>query len=214
VEFHGATLHAVTIDGVHHVALRPICDDLTIDFSAQRQRILRHPVLSTCVGVTTTQVAGDDQARELLCLPLDKLDGWLFGISAARVRDPAKRERLIQYQRECFDVLAQHFGIAPALAAPPAPPPKALPTPEPQPPTLRYRRWLVATDGDGRETVQPVSHEHVVMRPVDTPRWLIDWALPDEVLEAIVAECLRQMSGRLAMHRRLATAAACEKGAA
>ncbi len=31
VEFHGATIFALTLDGVPHVALRPICDAVGID---------------------------------------------------------------------------------------------------------------------------------------------------------------------------------------
>ena len=108
VEFHGATLVAITIDGVHHVALRPIVQALGLDWAAQFSRIKRHPVLSTCVAVTTTQMPGDDQAREVFFLPLDKLNGWLFGVSVNRVK-PELRDKLIQYQRECFDVLARHF---------------------------------------------------------------------------------------------------------
>lgn len=36
------------------------------------------------------------------------LNGWLFGIDASRVK-PESRDRLIQYQAECFDVLANYF---------------------------------------------------------------------------------------------------------
>jgi hypothetical protein len=116
VDFHGISLIAVRIDGAPHVALKPICEALTINWQAQHLRIQRHPVLSTCVVVTKMQIPGDDQSRELVCLPLNKLNGWLFGISAARVHGEARRERLIEYQRECFDVLAAHFGAAqPAL---------------------------------------------------------------------------------------------------
>ncbi|MBV5298115.1 MAG: hypothetical protein JZU64_08260, partial [Rhodoferax sp.] len=43
-------------------------------------------------------------------LPLDKLNGWLFGVSVGRVK-PELRARLTQYQAECFDVLASHFGV-------------------------------------------------------------------------------------------------------
>lgn len=72
-------------------------------------RIKRHEVLSTCTVITTVQIPGDDQALEVFMLPLDKLDGWLFGVSVNRVK-PELRPRLIEYQRECFDVLAKHFG--------------------------------------------------------------------------------------------------------
>ena len=44
----------------------------------------------------------------MLCLPLDYLNGWLFGINASRVKDDI-RERLLRYQRECYRVLADAF---------------------------------------------------------------------------------------------------------
>jgi hypothetical protein len=47
----------------------------------------------------------------MLCLPLDHLNGWLFGVDVARVR-PELRERMSRYRAECFDVLARHFGLS------------------------------------------------------------------------------------------------------
>ena len=44
----------------------------------------------------------------MLCLPLDYISGFLFGINADRVK-PEVRDRLIQYQRECYRVLAEAF---------------------------------------------------------------------------------------------------------
>lgn len=94
-----------------YVPLRPICDSLGINWAAQYQRIGRDPVLSEvakpCVVVTTTQ-GQPDQRRELTAIPLDYLNGWLFGISAGRV-DPAIRERLIEYQRNCYRALYDAF---------------------------------------------------------------------------------------------------------
>ncbi len=112
VQFNGATLVTTLIDGVPYVALRPICESIGVDWKAQYSRIKRHPVLSTCVVVTTTQMPGDDQAREVFMLPLDKLNGWLFGVSVSRVK-PELRGRLTVYQAECFDTLARHFGAQP-----------------------------------------------------------------------------------------------------
>lgn len=109
VQFHGATLVTTTIDGVPFVAIKPICESIGLDWKSQYARIKRHPVLSTCVVVTTMQISGDDQARDMFMLPLEKLNGWLFGVSVRRVK-PELRERLTQYQSDCFDVLARHFG--------------------------------------------------------------------------------------------------------
>jgi hypothetical protein len=53
-------------------------------------------------------IMGSGQQVETLCLPLDYLTGWLFGINASRVKEEV-RERLIRYQRECYKVLADAF---------------------------------------------------------------------------------------------------------
>jgi hypothetical protein len=133
VAFHGATILAVLVNGIPHVSIRSICEALGLNVDGQIQRIKRHPVLAQGACVTHAPSAGGDQ--QVFCLPLDKLNGWLFGVSAARVR-PELRERLVQYQRECFDVLAEHFGTKPA---PMLPAPKVPVT----------RRWLMcARDGD------------------------------------------------------------------
>lgn len=44
----------------------------------------------------------------MLCLPLEFLNGYLFGINANRVREDI-RDRVIRYQRECYQVLAAAF---------------------------------------------------------------------------------------------------------
>lgn len=44
----------------------------------------------------------------MLCLPLDMVNGFLFGINANRVKEEL-RDRLVQYQRECYRVLADAF---------------------------------------------------------------------------------------------------------
>ena len=89
VQFYGDTLIAVRAKGSGvYVPVRPICDLLGVDWSAQRQRISRDAVLSAelvpCVVVTTTQ-GQPDQRREMLALPLDTISGFLFGINADRV---------------------------------------------------------------------------------------------------------------------------------
>ena len=75
-----------------YVPVRPICDFLGVAWSAQRLRIQRDPVLSDVamsVIVTITDVdPGSRRPRTstMLALPLGHLNGWLFGISASRVK--------------------------------------------------------------------------------------------------------------------------------
>lgn len=112
VTFYGDEIIAVQAPtGEVYIPLRQICDFLGVNWSGQRQRILRDPVLSEelqpCVVVTHTQ-GQPDQRRELLALRLDYLAGFLFGINAGRVKEKI-RDRLIRYQREAYQVLHEAF---------------------------------------------------------------------------------------------------------
>lgn len=44
----------------------------------------------------------------MVCLPLHYLNGWLFGIDANRVK-PELKEKLIRYQKECYEVLWDYW---------------------------------------------------------------------------------------------------------
>ena len=52
----------------------------------------------------------------MLCLPLDFLNGWLFGVNAARVKEE-HRDKVIRYQRECYRILAEAFQVKSAVTA-------------------------------------------------------------------------------------------------
>lgn len=108
VLFYDDEITAVRLeDGRVFVPVRPLCDRLGVDWSAQRRRINRDAVLSEeSKGVAVTATPGGQQ--EMMCLPLDYISGWLFGINADRVNSDV-RDRLIRYQRECYKVLAEAF---------------------------------------------------------------------------------------------------------
>lgn len=118
VVFYEDEITAVVVESdgarVVYVPLRPICDYLGLDWSGQRQRINRDPVLADVVmsvGITTTDIEVSSKrprTSEVLAIPLDFLNGWLFGVNANRVK-PEVREKVITYQRECYQALARHF---------------------------------------------------------------------------------------------------------
>ncbi len=107
IPFYDDTINTVNIDGEVFVIMKHLCENLGIDWNAQRQRITRDSVLSvtTCMIhlVTTTG------KKEALCLPLEYINGFLFTIDDSRIQDKVIREKIISYKRECYKVLYNHF---------------------------------------------------------------------------------------------------------
>ncbi len=101
-----------TSDGTIYVPIRPICNLLGVSWTGQRRRINRDPVMAevmTPVNVTFMgHEHGNPQIVTTMCLPLDYISGFLFGINASRVKLEF-RERIMRYQRECFKVLSEAF---------------------------------------------------------------------------------------------------------
>jgi P22_AR N-terminal domain/ORF6C domain len=116
-DFHGDLLVValVEIDGERQavVPLRQFCDYLGIDWSAQRQRLVRDEVLAAemlRIVVTNEQLPRKRgyYNRPVICLPLDLLPGWLFNISPTRVK-PTLQEKVQRYRRLCYRALWRAF---------------------------------------------------------------------------------------------------------
>jgi hypothetical protein len=126
VDFYGDDITAALVETstqeTIYVPLRPLCEYLGLDWSAQLQRLKRDAVLSELQGVViiTTPSGGP---QEMVCLPLEYLNGWLFGINPTRVK-PALKDKVIRYQKECYKALAQYFQ-GETLADRPAPAPSS-----------------------------------------------------------------------------------------
>jgi hypothetical protein len=61
------------------------------------------------VFVTNTQVEEIGQHREVVCLPKQYVSGFLFGITAGRIKDPKLRAKIIQFQEEAHLILDAAF---------------------------------------------------------------------------------------------------------
>ena len=112
IDFNGQPLLTIEQNGIHYTAAKPIAENIGLDWRSQRQRILRDDVLSEGVVMITTPSKGGSQ--DMLCLPIDYLNGWLFGVDAKRVK-PEIKDTLIQYKKECYKVLHDYWHTGQAI---------------------------------------------------------------------------------------------------
>ncbi|EPA0062515.1 phage antirepressor N-terminal domain-containing protein [Enterobacter cloacae] len=111
VPFHGDTLYVVNYEGTAQVPMRPVVEGMGLDWASQFTKIKQR--FNTSVAMITMQLPGDKQRREVVCLSLRKLPGWLHTINVGKVR-PELREKVSRYQEECDDVLYEYWtkGVA------------------------------------------------------------------------------------------------------
>lgn len=111
IPFHTDTVYLVEHDGQPYVPVRPIIENIGIDWATQSVK-LNNQKERWSVGLVPT-VAGDGKQREMLCLPLRKLAGFLYNINSDLVR-PDLKEKVMMYQNECDEVLWNYWtkGVA------------------------------------------------------------------------------------------------------
>ncbi|HCT3102601.1 TPA: phage antirepressor N-terminal domain-containing protein, partial [Salmonella enterica] len=106
VPFNGQQIITSMAAGVAYVAMKPIVENLGMSWGTQQQKLMKCLDKFNCIHMN--MVAADGKLRKLLCIPLKKLNGWLFSINPEKVRADI-RDKLIQYQEECFTVLHDYW---------------------------------------------------------------------------------------------------------
>lgn len=109
VKFYDDVLITIEQDNIQYVAVRPIVENMGLEWSTQKQKLDRNPKFG-CVHMNTPTNGG---TQKMLCIPIHKLNGWLFSINPEKVRSDI-RHIVEQYQEECFTVLHDywHKGVA------------------------------------------------------------------------------------------------------
>ncbi|WP_256544518.1 phage antirepressor N-terminal domain-containing protein [Pseudomonas sp. HMSC08G10] len=107
IPFRSAKLLLVERDGEPFVPMKPVVDGMGLDWKSQYAKLQSGRFNSTMVMIT--MVAQDGKMREMACLPLRKLAGWLMSIHASKVR-PELRDGVIAYQNECDDALWSYWN--------------------------------------------------------------------------------------------------------
>ncbi|EIW3598433.1 phage antirepressor Ant [Salmonella enterica] len=106
VPFNGQQVLTAVAAGVTYVAMRQIVENIGIDWTGQSVKLRKMKDKFNCRDIS--MVAADGKLRKLLCIPLKKLNGWLFSINPEKVRADI-RDKLIKYQEECFTVLHDYW---------------------------------------------------------------------------------------------------------
>jgi hypothetical protein len=135
VAFHGDQVLTVKKDDKVFVAVKPISDALGLNWVGQYKKLTERaktPIVDNYNPLVRrydselVPVPVGHQIQEMLCIPLEKMNGWLFSIHPDRVK-PEVRAKVVAYQEECFAALFQywHHGAAvrgeQGVAAPPPP---------------------------------------------------------------------------------------------
>ncbi len=111
ISFYGSDLITLKVEDVIYTAVRPIVEALGLSWGSQSIKLNKNKEKFNCFDIET--VGADGKIREMLCMPIKKLNGWLFSINPEKVRSDLK-EKVICYQEECFEALYNywHFGKA------------------------------------------------------------------------------------------------------
>ncbi len=104
LEFKGHKLLYVAEEGQYHIAVKPICEALNVVYTGQLKTMQKDPILGPALYLRTIQVP-NSQGRQMTCIPERYVYGWLFGIKS-------KKSELIDFKRECYDVMFNHFNGA------------------------------------------------------------------------------------------------------
>ena len=103
--FDGDELAVASEEGKASLVIRRACEALGLSFPAQL-KALRGSAATTVAMIAT--VAEDGRRRRLACLDIRLVPLWLARIHPSKVA-PHLRAKLIRYQREAAEVLADHF---------------------------------------------------------------------------------------------------------
>ncbi|NYA27901.1 phage antirepressor N-terminal domain-containing protein [Haemophilus haemolyticus] len=107
ISFNHQSLVTFKQNGTHYTAMKPICENIGLDWKSQYSRMKRDDVLNSTMVIITI-VAEDGKKREMICLPIEYINGWLFGIDINRCK-PEIRDTLIKYKKECYQALHDYW---------------------------------------------------------------------------------------------------------
>jgi hypothetical protein len=105
VAFHGDTLYLVEHNGEPFAPMKPIAENLGLNWEEQHAKI-KSRFSANMANIATS--AADSKQRLMVCLPLRKLAAWLYSITPTKA-SPELRAKIEAYQAECDDALWRYW---------------------------------------------------------------------------------------------------------
>ncbi|WP_417794727.1 phage antirepressor N-terminal domain-containing protein [Terasakiella pusilla] len=111
VPFHGDELFLVEHEGQPYTPMKAIVEGMGLNWSTQSKKLRNN---ADRWGVVKMTIPSLDAHNEVSCMPVRKLPGWLMTVSPNKLKSDGVREKVVQYQNECDDVLWAYWkeGIA------------------------------------------------------------------------------------------------------
>jgi phage antirepressor YoqD-like protein len=122
VDFYGQALTMIDREGKPFVAMKPIVEGMGLAWQPQHRK-LTDDSDRWSITMMVIDHGGDRFEREMVCMPLKKLTGWMMTLQPSRM-DEAVASKVLVYQNECDDALWDYWtkGVAVNPRAVPADP--------------------------------------------------------------------------------------------
>lgn len=104
VPFHGTNLFLVSINNEPYIPMKPVVEGMGMVWAAQFVKLKQRFVK----GISEIEIPSAGGKQLMICLAFRKFAAWLSSIQPNKVR-PEIRDKVIQYQEECDDVLYEYW---------------------------------------------------------------------------------------------------------
>jgi len=105
VKFYGQELVTIKTETGVYVAMKPVVEGMGLDWRSQARKIQQNQRYG---HITIPLRDKQGYAQEMICIPLEKLNGWLLSVNSEKVKLGIKGV-VIRYQEECFQALYEYW---------------------------------------------------------------------------------------------------------
>lgn len=115
IDFNGDKLISIKNEqtGETYVSMKHICNSIGISWQGQNAKLNDNGKRSDRYhvwGCKELFITTNGVEKETIVIPVRNLNGWLLQLNSRNVKSNTVREKLIMYQKECFEVLYKYWN--------------------------------------------------------------------------------------------------------